>query len=171
MSSIDDNNHNKKTTIGKKRKNDTVDNRKKKTTKTKTELVEVEEIRGCQLDEDSKKKSYLYLIKIKDQEETQNAWFKEVHILDKDLIKQYHAQQIDSTKQWKWQYYIDVPINGKVKGWYDFDMTQSILLENNYQLKKDKMVITTSHYQYDIDLVDLVQVNTTTQTKRLLRRV
>ena len=133
----------------------------------KSKLIEIEEIRGKQ----SKNGKVSYLIKEKDADESENAWYLEEDILDKDMIEEYELKQADPNKKWKWQYYLEQDMNGRLKGWHDTDTINSEFMEKQYQLGRTSAIITTSKFNYAIGLIDLVQINTQTKTRRMLRRV
>ena len=135
--------------------------------KKKSKLIEIEEIRGKQGDNG---KVY-YLIKEKDEDESENGWYLEENIIDKDMITEYESKQTDLNKKWKWQYYLETDMNGRLKGWHDVDTVNSDFMEQEYKSMKPSTCIITPKFNYAIDLVDLVQTNTKTNTKRMLRRV
>lgn len=136
---------------------------------SRSELVEIEEIRGKQKDG----KKILYLLKLKNQPESENAWFESKDVLDKDMIKEYETKLADPNIKWKWQYYLPSVVDNKSEGWYDMDSNNSNFIEQELAKGKTTCTINTLKFNYNIDMVEMGQTNTThsDHTKRFLRRV
>jgi len=135
-----------------------------------TTLYVVQEIRAKQINK--KKKRAEYLCKLLNKEEEENVWLFDYEIEDKDAIKFFNDINKDTTIKWQWQYFIDKDIDGKLRGWYNYDQKANDFIEEN-RIKNKKYVfeLETGKYKYDIDLDTMVQTNTKTNTTRLLRRL
>jgi len=137
----------------------------------------VEEIRA------QRKLDGKYLIKWQDYDETENTWEPKSNILDKSLIAQFEAKVAC-----KWQFFAAVPTDQHTKvGWNDFDVEAAKYVEPFYlrwleDEKKQPAAVqfsVTRHTRrgrsrYDYALVfgrHITQMNTKTNTTRLVRRV
>ena len=135
-----------------------------------TALYDVEEIRAKQTNK--KKKRVEYLCKLQNKEEEENVWLFDYEIQNKDVIKDFINRNKDISVKWQWQYFIDKDIDSKVRGLYNYDQKANYFIEEN-RIKNKKYVfeIETGKYKYDVDLEQMVQTNTKTNTTRLLRRL
>jgi hypothetical protein len=128
------------------------------------------ELRACRM-RDGKKQ---FLINWAGEDELHNTWEPEVHIIDKDMIK-----TMEDKKDWKWEYYVQEPVNGKSVGWYAMDPADSKKLDEHYVKWLDGSDMASfqtplgTKYQYVVDFDKMTQTNATHKNKtvRILRRV
>merc|ERR1712187_393402 len=75
-----------------------------------------------------------------------------------------------------WQYYLHNSIDGKDIGWYNYDDHSAKNMEKFYQLLEtneglDVRSITTNYFTYEVDFRNMLQTNTSSGTRRAIRRV
>mmetsp|Transcript_115531 Transcript_115531/g.326583 ORF Transcript_115531/g.326583 Transcript_115531/m.326583 type:complete len:474 (-) Transcript_115531:36-1457(-) len=75
-----------------------------------------------------------------------------------------------------WQYYLHNTVDGKEVGWYDYESNAAENMELYWrQLQSNPRlgirVIQTDYFKYEIDFVGMFQTNTTSGTRRAIRRV
>eukprot|EP00980_Cylindrotheca_fusiformis_P026001 scaffold15140_cov164-Cylindrotheca_fusiformis.AAC.3 len=78
----------------------------------------------------------------------------------------------------KWQYWVDDGVDGKQDGWYDYDESASMEVERLFHEHQQNpnlndRLVDSGSWTYQVDLVNLVQTNTThpSHTSRRIRRV
>eukprot|EP00294_Goniomonas_avonlea_P006570 CAMPEP_0114563684 /NCGR_PEP_ID=MMETSP0114-20121206/13263_1 /TAXON_ID=31324 /ORGANISM="Goniomonas sp, Strain m" /LENGTH=239 /DNA_ID=CAMNT_0001749591 /DNA_START=26 /DNA_END=745 /DNA_ORIENTATION=+ len=107
----------------------------------------------------------MYLVKWEGYPESQNTWEPAKNILDSSLISDMKDRVAPrAASGLRWQYFLDSPVDGKVPGWYDYDLSASESVEAAYQdwqsdATTDVRSVRSGHFSYQIDFNGMTQTN------------